>query len=418
VGAAALRIGGRGVKLDPYALRKDFPALERTFSGKPIVYLDNSCVTLRPRAVIEAVGDYYANYPGCHGRTYHKFGLETTEKFNQARERVGKFIGAGSAEEIIFLRNTTEGINLLANILPLAEGETVLTSELEHNSNYLPWQALASRKGIVHKKFLLAEDLSFDFGEFEKRLTAEVRLVSVAHKSHVTGCINPVRQIAKLAHAHGALVILDAAQSAGCVRADISELGVDFMVFSAHKMLGPSGFGALYAKKTVMEKLPMFLTGGNAVTDASEDEFTPAALPDRFEAGLQDYAGAAGLAAAMDYLERIGLERAAEHVGSLNAFLTEAVAGIKGLEILGPRAAARRTGILNFVVKGVDSMALASLLDKTENIMVRAGAHCAHPWFNKNGIPSSLRVSFHLYNTVEEAELFAKTLRLLLRTFY
>jgi cysteine desulfurase/selenocysteine lyase len=404
------------MKFDPYPFRKDFPALERRYSGKPPVYLDNACVTLRHRQVIEALSSYYSCFPGCHKRTSHKFGEETTEKFHAARARVAKYIGAQGPEEVIFTRNTTEGINLLANTLPLGPGDAVLTSELEHNSNFLPWQALAARKGTRHVKFKLAGDLTFDPDEFKKCLGPGVKLVSVASRSHVTGCALPLPEIAALARSAGALLLVDGAQDAG-LAPGAAGAGADFMAFSAHKMLGPSGFGALYVKKSVMEKLPMFLLGGETVADADDGGFTPAGFPERFEAGLQDYAGALGLAAAADYLEAAGPDNITEHVRGLNTALTEALAGIKGLIILGPAAAAARGGITNFYVRGADSATLAALLDSAENIMVRAGFHCAHPWFNRTGTPPSLRVSLHLYNTSEEIKLFAATLRTLLSNF-
>lgn len=405
------------MKFDPRLFRPDFPALDRRYAGKPPVYLDNACVTLRPRRVIEAVSSYYSDFPGCHKRASHKFGKETTEKFHSARARIAGFIGAESPDEVIFTRNATEGLNLLANTLPLNPGDGVLTSELEHNSNFIPWQALAARKGTRHLLFRLAGDLSFDLERFKEGLDRGVKVVSVASVSHVTGCAAPLREIAELAHAAGALLLVDGAQGTGLSPRAASEAGADMLVFSAHKMLGPSGFGVLYVKKALLEKLPMFLLGGETVADAEDGGFTPAGLPDRFEAGLQDYAGALGLAAAADYLEAARPREITEHIRALNSALTEAVAAVPGVVMLGPAAAAARGGVLNFYLRGMDSLALAALLDSAENIMVRAGFHCAHPWFNRTGTPRSLRVSLHLYNTLEEMDLFAATLRTLAGNF-
>lgn len=406
------------MSLDPHVVRRDFPILERRFSGRPAVYFDNSCVTLRPQRVVDAVGDYYANYAGCHKRSPHRFGRETMEVFARARARIRRFIGASSVEEIVFVRNSTEGINLLAAVLPLKSGDSVLTCELEHNSNFLPWRELSSKKGVSHKNFALGEDLSFDETRFAAGLTGDVKLVGVAHRSHVTGCRSPVEEIVRRARVCGAWVMLDAAQSAGHERIDVVRLGVDFMVFSAHKMLGPSGFGVLYARKSILETLPPYLIGGETVLDVTAEGIVPSEPPGRFEAGLPDYAGAVGLAAAMDYLDGIGLAEIDEHVRVLNAAATRALARIRGVRILGPADAAGRGGTLNFYVEGVDSVTLAALLDRTANVMLRAGVHCAHPWFNATGTPPSLRASFYLYNTLDEVAAFAQTLERILRSFY
>ena len=407
-----------GVSVNLSGLREDFPALSREFSGGPPVYLDNACVTLRPRPVIDAAAEYYERFPGCHRRTAHAFARETTARFEKARASAAAFLNAAHPSEIIFLRNTTEAINLVARSFAGPRRPRVLTTELEHNSNLLPWLEL-SRQGLLsHAAFPLAGDLSFDLASFARALKEGADLVSLPHKSHVTGCEYPISEAASLAHAAGALVLVDGAQGAAFGGVDVRALDADFYAFSAHKALGPSGFGVLYARRDRVDMLRPLNLGGETVDDVSGSVYTLAEPPHRFEAGLQDYAGALGLEAAVSYLAEAGPAAAKAHVSALNAELSEGVLGIRGVRVIGPKAPALRSNMLNFIAENAESSELAEMLDKTAGIMVRAGKHCSHAWYNASQTRPSVRVSMHLYNTREEMALFVKTLAGLVRYFY
>ncbi|OGR47756.1 MAG: hypothetical protein A2X34_00665 [Elusimicrobia bacterium GWC2_51_8] len=400
-------------------LREDFPALNRkTDVGLP-VYFDNACVTLRPYSVIRAMNEYYEKFSGCHRRAYHAFARETASRFERARASVAAFLGATEPSEIIFLRNTTEAINLVARSFAGSRRPArVLTTELEHNSNLIPWMEL-SRQGLLQLScFKLADNLTFDKERFRAALTKGADLVSIPHKSHVTGCEYPVREIADMAHEAGALLLLDGAQGVSYGKIDVHALGADFYAFSAHKMLGPSGFGALYADKEHQPRLAPLILGGETVDDVSGGAYSLTEPPYCYEAGLQNYAGALGLEAAVDYLAKADPRAIRAHIASLNAMITAGISGIQGLSIIGPDDPALRSNILNFTAEGIDSVELAEMLDKTARIMVRAGKLCSHAWYNSSGTPPSVRLSLYFYNTNREAELFVKTLRNLINHFY
>lgn len=405
------------MSIDVNKIREDFPSLREKINGRPPVYFDNACVTLRPKQVVRALQEYYFRFPGCHRRTDHAFGRKTSEEFLLARKKIKKFINAKSEEEIVFVRNATEAINFVANSFPLKKGEVVLTSELEHNSNFLPWQELGRRRGFFHKTIPLTGDLAFDAEAFKKMIDAKVRLVSVFHTSNVTGYTLPASELIKIAHSKGAAVLLDGAQSVGHKKIDVQELDADFFVFSFHKILGPSGMGVCYGKKSYLERMPQFLLGGESILDARNDNFVPAELPAKFEAGLQDYAGAIAAGAAVEYLERIGQKNIETRDRLLNKMLTERILHFPGITILGPQSSEQRGNIVNFIVRDFDSLAIAGLLNETGNIMVRAGKHCAHPWFNSSGTPASVRASTYFYNTEEEVDLFTEILGKIIRHF-
>lgn len=402
---------------DIQKIRNDFPTLKQRLNNKPVIYFDNACVTLRPQKVIDSIKEYYIDFPGCHNRTHHKFGQKTTERYNRARKKVKHFINARGTSEIIFVRNTTEAINLIANSLSLKEGDIILTTEMEHNSNFLPWQELSRKKKIIHQTIPLNIDLTFNLEEFEKRLNGKVRLVSIFHTSNVTGYTIPASKIVELAHKYGSLVLLDGAQSIAHQKIDVQKLNTDFFVFSFHKMLGPSGIGICYGKQSLLEEMPQFLIGGETIIDADRNSFIPAELPDKFEAGLQNYAGAIGAETAIEYLEEMGESNIKNHIYALNKLLTEKLLNLPDINILGPTEPNLRGNIVNFIVKGIDSLALAQLLDDTNNIMIRAGMHCAHPWFNAHKFSPSLRVSFYFYNTAEEIEIFVQTFEKIIKNF-
>jgi cysteine desulfurase/selenocysteine lyase len=398
-------------------LREAFPALRVSVRKKPVIYFDNACMTLKPEPVLRAMDDYYRNFPGCHARADHLFGTETSRNYAEVRRKVAAFFNAADPCEIVFTRNATEGLNLLAYTLDLKAGDVVVSSDLEHNSNLLPWQALEKRRGVRRLIVSTRVDTIFDLDRFREQLTPAVRLVSVLHTSNLTGVVFPVADIVRIAHEHGALVCVDAAQAALARTIDVRALDVDFLVASAHKMWGPTGMGILYGKRALLEALPQFLTGGGTVEDVGYNSVTVNGLPDKFEAGLQNYAGAAGVGAAVDFIREVGQEAIAAQVCDLNARASELVAGMDGVTVLGPREAALRSGILNIVIDGLDAADAARVLHQSENIMVRFGKHCVHPWYASRRVPDSLRFSFGAYNTADEVDTAAAALRNVVKFF-
>jgi len=406
-----------GAAYDAHAVREDFACLYEG-KGAPI-YFDNACVTLKPRQVVEAIVSYYDEHPSCHKRAVHRFGAETSRRLGEAREGIKRYLNVPKTGEIVFTRNTTESINLVANALRFRRGDVVLTSDAEHNSNLLPWQFLQKRGGADHRMFSVPVDAGLDdLSELEEELrTQQVRLVSVFHTSHVTGMSLPVAEIIALAHEHGAMVLLDAAQGLPHHPIDVAALDVDFLALSFHKAFGPSGMGALYGKTDLLEQLDPFLVGGETVEDVDYRSCELSAVPGRFEAGLLNYAGALGSARALQYLGDLGLDRLQAHELELNAFITERLSSFSNVRIIGPADPARRGSIVNLQIDGMDAGELSILLDKTRNIMTRAGVHCCHAWYRKHNLPPTLRVSLSAYNTMGEAEVFADTMDQLLRHF-
>jgi cysteine desulfurase/selenocysteine lyase len=396
--------------MDLTEIRKDFPILQPKDGAKPIVYLDTACQSLRPTPVIEAVREYYTDYPACSGRSMHKLAAKVTQKCAESRALMARFIGANKPEEIIFTRNTTEGINLVAHSLDLKSGDTVLVSGKEHNSNLIPWQMLVKSKGIHLKIIPTTEDGTFDMRKFEGALNPSVKLVSLGYSSNLDGVTIPADHVIKRAHKNGSLVLLDAAQTLPHRQVNVRALDVDFLAFSGHKMLGPSGTGVLFGKKKLLEALEPFMVGGETVARSTYEtaEFLP--VPERFEAGLQDYAGIIGLGEAVKYLQKVGFD----FIQKQEALLTKAVqAGIEtipDLRLIGPADPGLRGGITTFYIDGVDSHRVAIMLDQMANVCVRSGQHCVHSWFNARDIAGSVRASVYFYNTLEEIAIFTENL--------
>jgi cysteine desulfurase/selenocysteine lyase len=386
-------------------IREDFPILKKGVGGKPVIYFDNACMSLRPRQVMQAMNQYYEEYPACAGRSIHKLGRMVTDKVAEARRTVARFLGAEKSEEIIFTRNATEGINLVAHSLGFKKDDVVLTTDREHNSNLLPWQILSKRAGVKHRIIPSDSNMEFDFERFNEMLKERVKLVSIVHSSNLDGYTLPASEIIKIAHQHGSLVMLDGAQSAPHRQTDVRKLGADFFVLSGHKMLGPSGIGALYGKYELLEKMEPFMIGGDTVQNSTYDSHVLLKPPEKFEAGLQNYAGSIGLAEAARYIEKVGRERIERHENELNKLISERLLGMKGVGIIGPREVERRGGIVSFNIEGLNHHDVAIMLDES-NIMVRSGQHCVHSWFNAHNIPGCVRVSLYLYNTKDEAEKF------------
>jgi cysteine desulfurase/selenocysteine lyase len=392
--------------MDFSSLRKDFPALSRRVGGKPLVYLDSACMSLKPNQVIEAMLQYYREFPACAGRSNHTLGSEATERYQASRKAVQRLIGAKKAEEIVFTRNTTEGINLIAKSLGLKAGDTVLTTDREHNSNLLPWQMLSERKGTRHRVVPSKQDNTFDLTALEALLDKSVKLVSFVHTSNLDGYTLPAKEIIKASHDNGSLVLVDAAQSVPHKKVDVRRLDADFLAFSGHKMLGPTGTGVLYGRQNLLEKLEPFIVGGETVEYTTYETHKFLKPPEKFEAGLQDYAGLIGLGAAADYLQRAGLENIEAHEKDVSKIIFEGLSAMDKVQLIAPPETSRG-GIISFNIKGVKYHQVSLLLDKA-GIAVRSGQHCAHSWFRARGMEGCVRASLYLYNTIEEAGLFAE----------
>ena len=397
-------------KMDLQQIRHDFPLLEENDRHKAITYFDNACQSLRPKTVLEAINQYYVEYSACSGRSMHHLAAEVTGRCDRARHAVSKFLNASRKEEIVFTRNTTEGINLIAHSLDWQKEDVVLISDKEHNSNLLPWQILVKKKGVILKIVPSREDNTFDLAALEKLLDKKVKMVSFAGTFNLDGVSIPARQIIQKAHQNGSLVLLDAAQTAPRSRIDVRALDVDFLVFSGHKMLGPSGTGVLYGKFRLLEQLEPFLVGGGTVLSSTYDSNHFLPPPEKFEAGLQDYAGIIGLGAAVQYLEAIGFDAIERQDLLLNQFITDHIRDLPGLQLIGPSDPKQRGGIVSFYLAGIDSHRIALMLDQMAGILVRSGQHCVHSWFNAHNIEGSVRASLYFYNTLEEAELFVDSL--------
>jgi len=405
--------------LDPYVLRGDFPILKtRLHDDVALVYLDNAASTQRPRQVIQAIVDIYErSYANVH-RGIHWLSDQSTDLFEGAREKVRAFLNAGDVAEVIFTRGTTEGINLVARSWGdrfVRAGDEILLTELEHHSNIVPWQQLAERCGAIVRFVPLTEEGQVDLAAMDRMLTPRTRMVAVAAVSNVLGTIQPVEQIVQLAHGVGAKVLIDAAQSVPHLPTDVQRMGADFLAFSGHKMLGPTGVGVLWGRRELLEGMPPFLGGGSMIRRVRLDGFEPADLPAKFEAGTPPIAPAIGLAAAIDYLQRIGLDAIHQHEQQLTRRAHEVLAEVGGIRILGP-APELKGGIVSFTVEGVHAHDVAQLLDRS-GIAVRAGHHCAMPLHKRLGINATSRASFYLYNTLEEVEALAQGLAGVMRVF-
>lgn len=376
-------------------IRHDFPILH-----KGVVYLDSACQALRPTQVIDKINEYYKEYPGCGGRSYHSIGKKVDEEVINARKEIQKFFNAKRPEEIIFTKNTTEGINLVANSLGLQSGDAVLSSDKEHNSNLIPWQMLA-KKGIKHEFYTFG-----DISDFKSKLGRNVKLVATGQTSNMDGTTQPIQEMIKLAHENKSLVLLDGAQSAPHKPVDFRKMDVDFFACSGHKMMAPSGTGILYGKYELLEKLNPFLTGGETVEDSTYNTCKFLNPPEKFEAGLQHYAGIVGFGEAVRYLSKIGMENIMKHEIELNRKITEALAG--KVSVLGPFEADKRGSIFSFNIGKMDPHEIAIMLDKSAKIMIRSGAHCVHSWFNKHNMKGSARASLYVYNNELDAEKFIK----------
>ena len=409
------------LKFNPNTARADFPILATRVRGdKPLIYLDNAATTQRPRQVIQLLVDVYEKYYANVHRGVHWLSDQSTDLYEEAREKVRGFINARQCREVIFTTGTTSSINLVAHgwgDANVHSGDEILLTVMEHHSNIVPWQQLAERSGCTVKFVPITDDGLLVMDQFDELLTEKTRLVALAAVSNVLGTINPVRFLAERAHAAGALVLVDAAQSVPHDQVDVQDLGVDFMAFSGHKMLGPSGVGVLYGRESLLEKMSPFLGGGSMIRRVKLDGFEAADLPAKFEAGTPPIVSAIGLGAAIDYLQTIGLRAIREYELALAKRAHEVLSDVGGVRFLGP-AVDQKTGIVSFVMDGVHAHDIAQICDR-HGVAIRAGHHCAMPLHKRLGITASSRASFYFYNTMEEVnrlgEALVETKRILRR---
>jgi cysteine desulfurase/selenocysteine lyase len=392
--------------------KSDFPILKQQINGRDLIYFDNAATTQKPEYVLDAVDHYNRTINANPHRGAHTLSVRATEAYENARAKVRDFINAEKSEEIIFTRNTTESINLLANSLEdlVEEGDEILISILEHHSNLLPWQQLAERKNLKLKYLYPDENYRIPISELKEKLTAKTKIFSISQMSNVSGVINPIQEMAELAHQKGALVVVDGAQGAPHLKTDVRDINADFYAFSGHKMLGPMGIGVLYGKRDLLEELPPFLKGGGMIEYVKEQDSTYAPLPEKFEAGTPNVEGAVGLQAAVEYLEEIGLDKIKKHELELTEYALEKMKQLDYVEIAGPLDLENRGGIISFNLKDIHSHDLATIVD-SEGIAIRSGHHCAQPLMKFYGLNSTGRISFYLYNTKAEVDRFLESLK-------
>ncbi len=392
-------------------LREDFPTL---CEENPPAYLDNACMTLRPKPVIEAILSYYEQYPGCGGRSVHRYATTVSRKIVNCRAKVGQLFNANEPGEMVFTKNATHSLNQVAKGLSWQKGDVVLTTDREHNSNLVPWLQLEQEQGIDHRVIQSKSDNTFDMEEFEKACANagdKLKMVSLSHVGNLDGVATPIKEAAKVAKDHGAMVCVDGAQSTPHMKVDVQDLGIDFLAFSFHKMMGPSGMGGLWGRMELLEGMRSISSGGSTVDSTNYDSMVWAKPPARFEGGLANYAGILGTEAAVDYISNIDLDAVHDHEVSLNKVMTSIIKDVNGMKIIGPEDANLRNGICSITFDKIDAHDIAILLDEAVGVMVRSGVHCVHSWFNSKGIENgSLRASAYLYNTEEEVRLFADTL--------
>ena len=396
--------------IDVEKIRKDFPILDQIVNDEPLVYLDNAATTQKPKAVLEAVNRYYQEDNANVHRGVHTLAERATASYEAARETVRRFINASSTKEVLFTRGTTTGLNWIGRFAEeiLKEGDEVLISIMEHHSNILPWQE-ACRKAGAKLVYVYLKDGGLDLEDFRKKLTDRTKFVSIAHASNVLGVINPVQEIAQLAHEKGAIVVVDGAQSVPHMKIDVQKLDADFFVFSGHKMAGPTGIGVLYGKEQYLNQMSPVEFGGEMIDFVYEQSATWKELPWKFEAGTPNMAGAIGLAAAIDYLEAIGMDAIERHEQDLIAYVFPKLQAIEGLKIYGSQDLAKRSGVISFNLGDLHPHDLATALDY-EGVAVRAGHHCAQPLIQYLGVPATARASFYLYNTKEDCDKLVEAL--------
>lgn len=401
-----------GKNLDPKTIRKDFPILSRKFNGKPLVYLDSAATTQKPNSVIESLSNFYRETNANIHRGVYALAEESTAQYENTRKRVAKFINAPSADCIIFTRNTTESINLVAHSWArkhLKAGDEILITDLEHHANFVPWYLLSKEKGIALRSVPLEKNTQVDREAFKKLLTPKVKLVAATAMSNVLGTITPAKEMAKLAHQNGSLFLLDGAQSVPHLTTDVQSLDCDFLAFSAHKMLGPTGVGILWVREKILDNMDPFMGGGEMINTVSIEKTTWAEAPLKFEAGTPNYADTAAFSASLDYLEKIGMEAIRNHEKELVAYALEQLSQLPDLIVYGPKSPEIQGGVVSFNHQVVHAHDVGTILGE-EGVAIRVGHHCAQPLMKALGTSSTARASFYIYSTKEDVDALVKAL--------
>jgi cysteine desulfurase/selenocysteine lyase len=392
--------------LDVESIRAAFPILKRKVHGKKLVYLDNAATTQKPRSVVKAISDYYNKYNANPHRGVHELSIDATEAFDESRRRIGKFIGAGAFEEVIFTRGATESLNLVRfgwGVPHIEADDLIVLTIMEHHSNIVPWQLLAAEKGARIEFVGITEDGKLDMEQFEELMAESPALVAFTHSSNVLGTINDVKKLCSIAKKSGATTVVDGAQSVPHMPVDVQQMDCDFLAFSGHKMLGPMGIGILYARKEKLREMQPFQSGGDMIKEVHTSGATWNDLPYKFEAGTQNVEGAVGLRAAVEYLESLGMEKVRQHEEDIVGYAMEKMSAVPGITIYGPKEASERGGVVSFNLGDIHAHDMASILDE-EGVAVRSGHHCAQPLIESLGIPAATRASFYVYNTREEVD--------------
>ena len=392
-------------------IKKDFPVLNQIVNDEPLVYLDNAATTQQPLKVLAAIKDYYENDNANVHRGVHTLAERATEKYEAAREKVRQFINAKSTKEVLFTRGTTTSINWVAQFAGqiLKAGDEIVISIMEHHSNIVPWQEVAKKTGAI-LKFVYLKDGQLDMDDLRKKITNQTKFVSIAHVSNVLGTINPVEEITKIAHEHGAYMVVDGAQSTPHMAIDLQKMDVDFFAFSGHKMMGPTGIGVLYGKEELLNQFEPVEFGGEMIDFVYESHSTWTELPWKFEAGTPNIAGAIALGAAIDYIQELGIDQIHQHEIELIDYLMPKLQEIEGLKIYGPKDNVKRGGLIAFNIEGLHPHDVATALDM-EGVAVRAGHHCAQPLLNYLETPATARASFYLYNTKADCDKLVEALK-------
>lgn len=399
-------------KLNPQKIKQDFPILSRIINGKPLVYLDSAATTQKPFAVINAISDFYSQHNANIHRGVYTLAQESTDLYEAARKRVAQFLNTPTPESIVFTKNTTESINLLAHSWGrkfLNEGDEILLTEMEHHANFVPWYLLAKERGVKLKLAPITKNHELDLDAFKKLLTPKVKLVAVTAMSNVLGTIVPIRELTKLAHNNNSLIAIDGAQWTPHLKTDLQDIDCDFWSFSAHKMLGPTGVGVLYVKPKVLETMDPFQGGGEMISTVSIEETTWAEAPLKFEAGTSNYADVAVFPTAIDYLEKIGMDAIREHEKELVNYALQKLKTVPNITIYGPQDAEKQGGAISFNHNVIHPHDVGTILGD-EGVSIRVGHHCAQPLMKALGVSATNRISFYIYNTTEDINLFIQAL--------
>ncbi len=403
--------------IDVEAIRRDFPLLQQQMRGKPLVYLDNAATTPKPVSVIDAVSRFYSEDCSNIHRGLYELSERATRAYEEVREKARRFLNAEDAREIVFVRGTTEGVNLVAQSYGsevVGAGDEIIISEMEHHSNIVPWQMLCRRQGASLRVVPINDKGELQLDQYARMLGPRTRIVAMAHASNVLGTINPVDEIANMAHKHGAKVLIDGAQAVPHLSVDVRSIGCDFYVFSSHKLFGPTGSGVLYGKRELLAAMPPYQGGGDMISSVTFEKTSYKDVPHKFEAGTPNIAGVIGLGAAIDYVSRLGLNRAAHYEQGLLGYATDSLQRIPGIRIIG--TAERKTSIVSFVLDRIHPHDIGTILDQ-KGIAVRAGHHCAQPLMERFGVPATARASFAFYNTMEEVDALVAGLSKVIEVF-